>query len=171
MLRGVLGTDNFWAGIRLYYARYQNSNASSLDFQHAMEDACAAAADCPAYGKDLSWFFPQWLHRGGVMKVNGSWHYDATSKQLEVSLDQTPNEAQLYTMPFQIGIEMPPPAAPAASPAGRGARETASPPPTPVLWVRAAHNTISIPLASAPASVTLDPESWVTMVESSFVAH
>ncbi|MES2357439.1 MAG: M1 family metallopeptidase [Gemmatimonadota bacterium] len=168
MLRGVLGTDNFWAGIRLYYSRYQNSNASSLDFQHAMEDACAAAADCPAYGKDLSWFFPQWLHRGGVMKVNGSWHYDAASKQLAVTLDQTPNQGQLYTMPFQIGIEMPPEAAPA----GSGARTAPpSPTPTPVLWVRAAHNTVSIPLASAPVGVTLDPEIWVTMVEATFVAR
>ena len=166
MLRGVLGTDNFWAGIRLYYTRYRNSNASSLDFQHAMEDACAAAADCPAYGKDLSWFFPEWLHRGGVMKVNGSWHYDAASKQLEVTLDQIPNRGQLYTMPFQLGIEMPPAAEPAER--GRGASPT---PPPPLLWVRAAHNTISIPLASAPTDVTLDPETWATMVESTFVGH
>ncbi len=165
MLRGVLGTDNFWSGIRLYYARYQNSNASSLDFQHAMEDACAAAADCPTYGKDLSWFFPQWLHRGGVMKVDGSWHYDATSKQLQITLDQTPNGGQLYTMPFQIGIEMPP----AATPVGRGPELTK--PPLTLMWVRGAHNTLSIPLESAPVNVTLDPESWVTMVESTFVAR
>jgi aminopeptidase N len=167
MLRGVLGTDNFWAGIRLYYARYQNSNASSLDFQRAMEDACAAAADCPAYGKDLSWFFPQWLHRGGVMKVDGSWHYDAASKRLKVTLDQTPNGGLLYTMPFQLGIEMPP----AAVPADRGARTAAPPPAPPLLWVRGAHNTLSIPLASAPVGVTLDPGTWVTMVESTFVAR
>jgi len=102
------------------------------------------------------------------MKVNGSWHYDAASKQLEVTLDQTPNQGQLYTMPFQIGIEM----LPAAAPAGSGAR-TAPPSPTPphLLWVRAAHNTLSIPLASAPVSVTLDPETWVTMVEATFVAR
>jgi hypothetical protein len=37
--------------------------------------------------------------------------------------------------------------------------------------VRAAHNTLSIPLDSAPVGVTLDPESWVTMVESTFVAR
>lgn len=166
MLRGVLGTDNFWSGIRLYYARYQNSNASSLDFQHAMEDACAASTDCPAYGKDLSWFFPQWLHRGGVMKVNGSWHYDATSKQLEVTLDQVANQGQFYTMPFQLGIEM----APAAASAERDVRPV-PPQAPPVLWVRGAHNTLSIPLASAPANVVLDPESWVTMVESTFVAR
>jgi len=176
MLRGVLGTDNFWAGIRLYYSRYRNSNASSLDFQHAMEDACAAAADCPAYGKDLSWFFPQWLHRGGVMKVDGSWHYDAASKQLEITLDQTPNAGQLYTMPFQIGIEMPPAdaaaAAAAAAQRGSGTRNSAvAPTPAPLVWVRGAHNTLSIPLASAPAGVTLDPESWVTMDEATFVAR
>lgn len=165
MLRGVLGTTNFWDGIRLYYARYRNSNATSLDFQHAMEDACAAAADCPAYGKDLSWFFPEWLHRGGVMKINGSWHYDAATKQLQITLDQTANAGQLYTMPFQVGVEMPP----AAESASRGAPTTQ--PPTPLMWVRTAHNTLSIPLASAPAKVTLDPENWVTMIESTFTAR
>jgi len=37
--------------------------------------------------------------------------------------------------------------------------------------VRAAHNTLSIPLDSAPVGVTLDPETWVTMVEATFVAR
>jgi hypothetical protein len=60
---------------------------------------------------------------------------------------------------------------PAAASADRGAR-TATPPPAPsLLWVRGAHNTLSIPLASAPVGVTLDPGTWVTMVESTFVAH
>lgn len=185
MLRGVLGTDNFWAGIRLYYQRFRNSNATDLDLQHAMEDACRASDACPAYGQDLSWFFPQWLHRGGVMKVNGSWHYDAPAKQLDVTLDQTPNQGQLYQMPFQIGIEMPAPPSPAPGAGargrgaagrgaggrgGRGARgaRPEAPPPVPVLWVRQAHNTLTIPLAEAPASVTLDPDSWVTMAVTSF---
>lgn len=57
---------------------------------------------------------------------------------------------------------------PVGAPADRGAHTS---PPVPVLWVRAAHNTLSIPLASAPVGVTLDPETWVTMVEASFVAR
>ncbi|MGH9482802.1 MAG: M1 family metallopeptidase, partial [Terriglobales bacterium] len=121
MLRGVVGTETFWAGIRLYYLRFRNRNASSLDLERAMEDACAQASACPAYGRDLSWFFPEWLNRGGVMKVAWSWHYDATARQLQITLDQTRNQGEDYQMPFQIGITLaPPPAAAAPAPGGRG---------------------------------------------------
>jgi len=171
MLRGVLGTDTFWAGIRLYYHRYQNANASSLDFQHAMEEACAAAAACPSYGRDLSWFFSEWLHRGGLLRVHGTWRYDAANKRLDVTLDQTPNQGQLYQMPFQIGITLPPAAAAAAGRGGRGRGGRGgrgAPPPLPVLMLRAAHNTLAIPLAQAPAAVVLDPGTWVTMATVAF---
>ena len=33
MLRGQIGTANFWAGIREYYRRYRDSNASTDDFE------------------------------------------------------------------------------------------------------------------------------------------
>ena len=37
MLRGVIGTDTFWAGIREYYRRYRNASASTADFRRVME--------------------------------------------------------------------------------------------------------------------------------------
>src|SRR5262249_55166820 len=36
MLRGLVGTDPFWAGIRAYYARYRDANASTADFDRMM---------------------------------------------------------------------------------------------------------------------------------------
>ena len=161
MLRGVVGDDNFWAGIRLYYRRFRNSNSSSLDFEHAMEDACTC---------DLSWYFPEWLNRGGVMNVSGSWKYDAANKQLEVTLGQTGEPRQ---MPFQLGIAEPPAPAAAAAGRGRGGRGSrrGAPPAAaaiPVLMLKQARQTFTIPLAAAPASVTLDPNHWVTMAEMSF---
>src|SRR4029079_455764 len=65
-IRGVVGTDVFWAGIRLYYGRFQNRYATSYDVRRAMEEACAAAGEkCPADGHDLSWLFTELLNRGG----------------------------------------------------------------------------------------------------------
>ena len=37
MLRYTIGTDRFWDGIREYYRRYQNSNASTDDLREIME--------------------------------------------------------------------------------------------------------------------------------------
>ncbi len=176
MLRGVLGTETFWQGIRLYYSRFQNRNASSDDFRTAMQDACANAANCPEEGKDLRWFFDEWLNRGGILEVNGSWHYDAATKQLRISVDQTQKQG-LYRMPFEIGITLPPPppappnAAPQAGQRGTGRGNAAPQGPTtpPRIVVDKAHNELVVPLDTAPLDVKLDPSTWVTMVQASFV--
>ncbi len=79
MLRYQLGTERFWDGIREYYRRYQNRNASTDDLRLVMEQAS---------GKDLSWFFAQWLTRSGVPALAGSWYFDRAAKQLVVELTQ-----------------------------------------------------------------------------------
>ena len=56
MLRGQIGTEKFWAGIREYYRRYRDGNASTADFRKVMEEVS---------GADLGWFFHQWLYRAG----------------------------------------------------------------------------------------------------------
>jgi aminopeptidase N len=163
MLRGLLGDDRFWAGIKLYYSRFRNSNASSDDFRHAMEDACINAGNCPDDLRDLSWYFREWLNRGGILQVKGGWHYDATSKQLTITLDQTQTTG-LYRMPIEIGIV--PAAAPAATGRGGGAAGSATAPTK--IVVAQAHTTLTIPLAAEPADVQLDPRTWVTMMQATF---
>ncbi len=105
-IRGVLGTETFCAGIRLYYSRFQNGNATTVDFRHAMEDACKDVGErCAAAGKDLSWLFRELLNRGGVLQVRGSWRYDAGAKQVVVTLEQIQNSG-LYEMPIEVVISM-----------------------------------------------------------------
>jgi aminopeptidase N len=163
MLRGVLGDNGFWAGIRLYYQRHRNANATSDDFRHAMEDACMNAGKCPDEDKDLSWFFHEWLNRGGILQVAGSWHYDAAAKQVTVTLDQTQTTG-LYRMPIEIRMVGTPPAAGAG---GRGGAAAAVPPTK--LLLDKAHQTLTIPSDSEPTDVQLDPQSWVTMMQATFV--
>ncbi len=165
MLRGVLGDDTFWAGIRLYYARHRNANASSDDLRRAMEDACRASAACPGEDHDLTWFFHEWLNRGGVLQVTGGWRYDAAAHQLVVTLDQTQTTG-LYRMPIEVGVTMPP-AAP--GPAGTGRRGGGpAAPPTARILLADRHATLTIPLDTAPADVQLDPHSWVTLMQAAF---
>jgi len=53
MLRDLLGEDVFHAGLRLYYERKQLQHVREEDFRSAMEEAS---------GRDLRWFFQQWIH-------------------------------------------------------------------------------------------------------------
>jgi aminopeptidase N len=94
MLRGQIGTDTFWAGIRDYYQRYRNGSATTEDFRRVMEEHS---------GKDLSGFFRQWLARAGSPVVEGSWNYDAATKKIVIELLQThPGEA--YRLPLELGL-------------------------------------------------------------------
>jgi aminopeptidase N len=136
-IRGVVGTDAFWAGIRLYYKRFQNSNATTDDFRHAMEEAS---------GQDLAWLFRELLNRGGALQVKGSWRYDTAAKQIEVTLDQT-QATDIYRMPIEIAI------APAA----------ASGPAIQIADLRERHQVFTFASNTEPAGVVLDPNAWIVM--------
>ena len=97
MLRAEMGDDRFWAGIRDYYARHRNSTATTADFRHAMEQAA---------GRDLDPFFQQWLYRGGVPRLTGSWRWDGTAKQVVVELHQT-QAGEPFQLPIELGITLP----------------------------------------------------------------
>jgi aminopeptidase N len=152
-IRGVVGTSTFWAGIRSYYGRYKNSTATTNDFRRAMEDACAAAGEqCPADGKDLGWLFTSLLNRGGALQVQGTWTYDAASKQVQVTLDQTQTSG-LYRMPVEIRITT-------TRPGASGG--------THLVHLSQQRHTVSFPSDVEPAAVELDPDAWV-MMQASFV--
>ncbi|MGH9414114.1 MAG: M1 family metallopeptidase, partial [Terriglobales bacterium] len=171
MLRGVLGTRTWWEGIRLYYKRHRNKNADDADLQRAMQDACIADATCPAYGHNLDWFFPEWLHRGGIMTVSGHWSYDASAHDVVVTLDQSPDQGTYRQMPFQIQVTEPPPPPPAPGTQRRRRRrrmQPEPPPPLPVIMLKGAQATLRIPAAKPPVAVTLDPNHWVTLAQKSF---
>jgi len=171
MLRGVLGDEKFWAGIRLYSNRFRNASATTDDFRHAMEDACHASGDCPADHEDLSWFFHEWLNRGSILELKGNWHYDAQAKQLQVVLDQTQSQG-LYRMPIEIGIIAPPSATfrPEA-PAGRVGENRASQTRSAKMLIDKQHNILTIPIDTEPSDVQVDPNSWVPMTKITFEKH
>lgn len=126
---------------------------------------------CPADGKDLTRLFHELVNRGGVLQVQGSWHYDAGAKQIAVTLDQTQTSG-LYQMPIEVGItamETPQPGGRAGRGGGAaGAAGGATPQPVPVQRVQVMqlsqqHQVFTFPLDSEPVSVVLDPNAWVMM--------
>lgn len=94
MLRGLIGDDAFWRGIRAYYAKYRDANASSDEFRAVMEEES---------GQDLAGFFRQWLHRGGVPRLAGRWRYDASARELVVDVAQE-QAGEPYRLSLQVGI-------------------------------------------------------------------
>lgn len=61
MLRNEIGDKDFHQTIREYYQKYRLSNADTEDFQYVAEQVS---------GKDLQWFFDQWLFHPGHPKLN-----------------------------------------------------------------------------------------------------
>jgi aminopeptidase N len=97
MLRQRMGDDRFWTGIRDYYARHRDGSASTDDFRRAME----RAAD-----DSLSGFFEQWLYRGGIPRVDGTWTWDARTRQVSVRLRQVQPGAP-FALALDVGITLP----------------------------------------------------------------
>lgn len=141
MLRGLIGTDTFWRGIREYYHRYRDANATTEDFRRIMEAAS---------GKELDWFFRQWLTRSGAPKLEGGWRYDPVAKRIEISLDQT-QAGEPFRVPLEIGIRFP----------GESAMRIER------VEITGGQARFSFDSPREPASVTLDPNLWVLM-ESRF---
>ena len=133
MLRAEIGTDAFWAGIRDYYGRYRDRNASTDDFRQVME---------AAGGKDLRQFFTQWLHRGGNPRIDGKWRYDASRKVIVLSLTQT-QPGETYLLPLDVEVT------------------TGSERQTHRVSMNQKVTATELPAASAPSQVVLDPQTWL----------
>lgn len=159
-LRGVVGDARFWAGVRLYYKRHRDSIAATDDFRRAMEDACREGGGCPAELSDLSWFFDQWLRRGGLPRVTGEWRYDPVAKALRIALRQEQMQGA-YRIPATIAVTLPPAAQPPSGP----------PAPTEKLSrivLDGRQTTLTIPLDGPPVNVRLDPDIWVPLMQADF---
>ena len=108
-----------------------NATASTDDFRQVMEQTS---------GQDLTWFFRQWLNRPGVPALSGTWRYDATAKEVVVTVRQT-QTAEPYRLSLGVGLVSAPGALPSMRQMAIDGRET----------------TMRFTAASEPAAVVLDP--------------
>ncbi len=143
MLRGMIGDEAFWLGIRSYYRAHQHGHATTADFRREMERAS---------GRDLQVFFDQWLTRGGLVRLNGDWSYRADSKTIAIRLTQRDRD-RTFAMPLQVGVYT----------AG-----STTPVITTVQLSEASHE-FQIAAGQRPDRVVLDPNHFVLM-EAEFAA-
>ena len=142
MLRGLIGTEPFWAGIRDYYHQYRDRNATTADFRRIMEQHS---------GRDLRWFFDQWLTRPGHPVLQGTWHFDSATKRIVVDLASV-GAGDVYRLPFEIGI----------------LADSTSPMRVERVEMTQRQQHFELSADRAPTSVTLDPGTWL-LFEARFV--
>ena len=94
MLRGLLGDETFFKGIRLYYRSHAGESVLSEDFQKAMESVS---------GTGLNTFFKQWLYQPGWPEYVISWQWDATAGEADITLKQTQTTG-LFDTPLDIAF-------------------------------------------------------------------
>lgn len=103
MLRYVLGEDGFWRSIRRYVNDNAQKNVITHDLMRAIEQAT---------GKNLEWFFDQWIFGAGYPEYEVSYSWDADTKMASVGVKQNQEETEdtkLFKMPvvfeFLVGGE------------------------------------------------------------------
>jgi aminopeptidase N len=136
-LRGLLGDSAWWSGIRLYVATYKEQVVSTDDFKKVMEKAS---------GRDLAWFFDQWVYHGGHPELSARWRYEDDDKTLRLKVEQTQlvdETTPLFRLPttIEIGDES-------------GVRSV------PVV-IDGKMQEFVVPAPSKPRMVRIDPQGWL----------
>ena len=139
MLRHEIGDDAFWKGVRTYYATYRNANARTSDLQAVMENAS---------GKKLGQFFQQWLSQPGYPELVWGSRYDAGKRALVIDVRQAQRTGTIFAIPLTFSIR------------GQNGRELSR---TAKLTMTEQAQTFTVPLASKPGSVVVDPDNTVLM--------
>ena len=137
MLRAEVGTETFWTAIREYYHRYRDQNASTAELRAVFEQES---------GKELGWFFAQWLTRPGVPKVEGSWRYLPARKAIEVTVMQG-QAVEPFSLAVDVGITA----------------KAGDLPEIERIELTGRTATKMISVDGEPAAVTLDPNTWLLM--------
>ena len=135
MLRGEVGDGAFWRGMRTYYQRFRDRNASTADFAAVMEEVS---------GQRLDWFFDQWLRRPGVPELEIEWSYDAAASAVGLQVRQL--GPTIYRLPLDVQ---------AVLADGRTVRGRVD--------VEGELTTATVAVPEHPARLWIDPDGWLLM--------
>lgn len=97
-LRGTLGDEIFFKGIKLYVSKHKRALVETSDFRKAMEEAS---------GLELELFFEQWLYSPGYPSYSVGYSWNEESKMVELLVEQTNAENEgipLFSNPIEIRL-------------------------------------------------------------------
>lgn len=95
MLREEIGTDKFWRAINKYLDRHKFANVETIDLKAAMEQES---------GRDLSWFFDQWVYKSGAPRLTISSGYNERTKMVKITVTQTQKADSIVPAAFLIPL-------------------------------------------------------------------
>jgi len=135
MLRALLGDEPFFATLRHFLRRYAFDAVDTADFIRSVKTVT---------GRDLDWFFDQWLYKPGhpVFEVRSEWDPAAKVVRLEVAQVQDLSRGvPLFRVPVSIRL---------VSPTRTEVRE---------IWVEAQRGTFELPFEERPRLVRFDADN------------
>lgn len=134
MLRRVLGDELFFRALRDYIRAHQFANVDSHDLKIAIEEST---------GKNLEWFFNQWVTGAGHPQLEVSYRYLAEAKLIDLTVKQVQPQVKgqgLFTLPATITVATP----------SRTWKEH--------VWIRKAQEQFVFPCEQRPLMVSFDGE-------------
>jgi aminopeptidase N len=100
MLRAYLGDALFWKSIRQYAGSRRGANVVTQDLQRAIEEAT---------GRNLDWFFDQWVYGAGHPQLKGSFSWDEKAKTAKLSLKQQQSGdkvSEVFRLPLRLEFKL-----------------------------------------------------------------
>ena len=136
MLRRVAGDDLFFRSLNLYCTRHREQNVITQNLQQAFEDAT---------GRNLDWFFDQWVYKEGHPEIDVSSAFDDKQKLASVTVKQThkTSDATVGAFRFPVTIAL-------MDAEGREVRHRVE--------VKDREQVFHFPSEKAPKAVRFDPE-------------
>jgi aminopeptidase N len=101
MLRYVLGDELWWRSIKTYVEDNRGKSVETLDLINAIEKAT---------GRNMRWFFDQWIFKAGHPEYKVTYTWDPKKKEASVWIVQshrTDPETGLFKMPLVFEFELP----------------------------------------------------------------
>ena len=138
MIRYNLGDELWWKAIRHYTRTHAGGDVLTHDLQRAIEEAT---------GRNLDWFFEQWVWKGGHPEFKASTSWDGERRTATVKLTQTQQPDEQLTSVYRTPLEI-------AFMTAQGLREFR-------VEVTEAEHSFVFPLDGRPRFVSIDPANRV----------
>jgi aminopeptidase N len=136
MLRGLMGDDAFFRGIRAYYHEHEHKTASTEDLRAALESASAMS---------LKEFFGRWVYASGHPRYEATWSWQQPGGKratLKIHLRQTQEDEPFLTpLPVEIVTK-------------KGVQHV-------TLRPNARETSLFVPLSTKPSDVRIDPDETI----------